>query len=157
MRVGRIRSGHAVILAGTSLVVLTGAASAQQSGASVRLDELSVESQGAGAPSSTVAGGAGNAPLRGGENPLGPVAGYVATRSVTATKTNTPLIEAPQSITVVGRQQLDTQNAQTLTQATQYVAGTFAGTFGADTRNTFVYLRGFNVSDYGIYRTGCRR
>jgi outer membrane receptor protein involved in Fe transport len=51
----------------------------------------------------------------GGVDPRGPVAGYVATRSVTATKTNTPLIETPQAITVIGREQIEAQGAQTLT------------------------------------------
>ncbi|MET0366647.1 MAG: TonB-dependent receptor plug domain-containing protein, partial [Methylobacterium sp.] len=148
---------RALILAGTSLAALT-AARAQEAtpraGASVQLDEISVESRGAGGVTGPVAGGASIGSPTGVEDPRGPVAGYVATRSATATKTNTRLVETPQSITVVGRKQIDSQNAQTLTQATQYVAGAFSGSFGFDTRNTFIYLRGFNVSDYGIYRDG---
>lgn len=159
MRVGRPCKGvtRALILAGTSLAALT-AASAQEAtprgGASVQLDEISVESRGAGTATGPVAGGASLGSPAGVDDPRGPVAGYVATRSATATKTNTRLVETPQSITVVGRKQIDSQNAQTLTQATQYVAGAFSGSFGFDTRNTFIYLRGFNVSDYGIYRDG---
>jgi iron complex outermembrane recepter protein len=37
------------------------------------------------------------------ESATGPVQGYVATRSSTGTKTNTPLIETPESISVVAR------------------------------------------------------
>ncbi|MCJ2126441.1 TonB-dependent siderophore receptor [Methylobacterium sp. J-077] len=118
---------------------------------SVQLQELSVESQGGGGP---VSAARATAASRAVESPTGPIDGYVARRSATATKTNTPLIETPQSITVVGRQQIDTQNAQTLTQATQYVAGTYAGTFGADTRIDYFQLRGFVVSDYGLYLNG---
>lgn len=156
-----------ILLAGASLAVLAqaaspalaqdatpprrGAGSNPPAGGSVQLEELSVESQGGGAPVAAVRAGAG---ARAVESPTGPIDGYVARRSATATKTNTPLIETPQSITVVGRQQLDTQNAQTLTQATQYVAGTYAGTFGADTRLDFFQLRGFVVSDYGLYLNG---
>ncbi|MFD0936085.1 TonB-dependent siderophore receptor, partial [Methylobacterium trifolii] len=88
------------------------------------------------------------------ESPTGPVAGYVATRSATATKTNTPLIETPQSITVVGREQIDAQKAQTLTQATQYAAGVYSGLYGADSRVDYFIIRGFRASDYGIYRDG---
>ncbi|MFC6746504.1 TonB-dependent receptor plug domain-containing protein [Methylobacterium persicinum] len=55
---------------------------------------------------------------------------------------------------MIGQQQIRDQNAQTLTQATQYVAGAYAGTFGADTRIDYLTLRGFVVSDYGIYRDG---
>jgi iron complex outermembrane recepter protein len=125
--------------------------SSPPAGSSVQLEELSVESQGGGAPIPAARAGAA---ARAVESPTGPIDGFVAKRSATATKTNTPLIETPQSITVVGRQQLDTQNAQTLTQATQYVAGTYAGTFGADTRLDFFQLRGFVVSDYGLYLNG---
>ncbi|GBU17929.1 MULTISPECIES: TonB-dependent siderophore receptor [Methylobacterium] len=88
------------------------------------------------------------------EDPRGPVDGYVATRSATATKTDTPLIETPQAITVIGRQQIDAQGATTLTQATQYTAGIYSGVFGADQRVDFFTLRGFTASDYGIYKDG---
>ena len=166
-RPGAKRPTLRALLAGASLAVLAQAAaspalaqdatpprrgvSSPPAGSSVQLEELSVESQGGGAPVSAARAGAA---ARAVESPTGPIDGFVAKRSATATKTNTPLIETPQSITVVGRQQLDTQNAQTLTQATQYVAGTYAGTFGADTRLDFFQLRGFVVSDYGLYLNG---
>ncbi|HWL29241.1 MAG TPA: hypothetical protein VNQ97_10065, partial [Burkholderiaceae bacterium] len=35
------------------------------------------------------------------ESPFEPVDGYIARRSISATKTNTPLSETPQSVTVV--------------------------------------------------------
>ncbi|TXM72558.1 TonB-dependent siderophore receptor [Methylobacterium sp. WL12] len=117
--------------------------------ASVQLETLTVE--GRAGPASPVASGVGARAI---ESPTGPVDGYVATRSATATKTNTPLIETPQSISVVGREQIDAQKAQTLTQATQYVAGVYSGTFGADSRVDYFTIRGFVASDYGIYRDG---
>lgn len=140
-------------LAGASLFALTASASAQQ--ATARLDELSVEGSGRGAgatggPSAQRGTDGRVAP----EDPRGPVAGYVATRSVTATKTNTPLIETPQAITVIGRDQIEAQGAQTLTQATQYTAGIYSGVYGADERVDFFTLRGFVASDYGIYKDG---
>lgn len=151
------------LLAGASLAVLAQAApgfaqdaaprrgvSSPPAGGSVQLEELSVESRGGGPVPVAQAG----AVARAVESPTGPIDGFVAKRSATATKTNTPLIETPQSITVVGRQQIDTQNAQTLQQATQYVAGTYAGTFGADSRLDYFQLRGFVASDYGLYRDG---
>ncbi|MDP4022815.1 TonB-dependent siderophore receptor [Methylobacterium sp. NEAU 140] len=163
MHISRFRSGalRAAALAGASLLALQ-AAQAQQAnlpprggsaGSSVQLQELSVESQGPAGerygPVPAVRPGPG-AP----ENPNGPIDGFVAKRSVTALKTNTPLIETPQSISVVGRQQLDAQNAQNLSQATQYVAGTYASPFGYDTRLDYFLLRGFNASDYGLYLNG---
>ncbi|MCJ2023947.1 TonB-dependent siderophore receptor [Methylobacterium sp. J-067] len=166
-----IRNSHrgairTLALTGASLFVLQamagGTAFAQQAntpnrgvsanGGSVQLDELSVESRSVGdryGPVSSERPGPGQP-----ENPNGPIDGFVAKRSVTATKTNTPLIETPQSISVIGRQQLDAQNAQNLAQATQYVAGTYASPFGYDTRLDYFLLRGFNASDYGLYLNG---
>ena len=86
------------------------------------------------------------------ESPVGPVRGFVAERSITATKTNTPLIETPQSITVIGREQIDAQKAQTLSEATRYAAGVYSQAFGADSRLDFFTIRGFVASDYGVYR-----
>jgi len=140
------RSLLTLLLATTALA---GPARAQDG--SVQLNEISVEaaSPGNSAPGLTGSGGlnvsggdGGTASTSGGGGGPSGITGYTARVATTATKTNTPLIETPQSITVVGRQQLDTQNAQTLTQATQYVAGTYAGTFGADTRLDFFQLRG---------------
>ncbi|MDP4006285.1 TonB-dependent siderophore receptor [Methylobacterium sp. NEAU K] len=154
MRVAHPRPGALrARLAGASLAVLAQVApsvAAPPAEGSVQLDEISVESRGGGPVQAARPGAA----ARAAESPTGPVDGYVATRSATATKTNTRLIETPQSITVIGRQQIDAQNAQTLTQATQYVAGAYAGTFGADTRIDYLTLRGFVVSDYGVYRDG---
>ena len=48
---------------------------------------------------------------RRGERANGPVVGFVATRSGTATKTDTPIIETPQSISVVTKDQARNQAA----------------------------------------------
>lgn len=149
---------RAAALSGASLLVLATAATAQEAtpprrgvtnppaGSSTQLDELSVTGRGGV--------GVGVAAARAVESPTGPVSGFVATRSATATKTNTPLIETPQSISVVGREQMDAQKAQTLTQATQYVPGLYSGSFGADSRLDYFLLRGFVANDYGLYRDG---
>lgn len=49
--------------------------------------------------------------------------GYAATRSATATKTDTSLRDTPQSISVVTKDQIRDQSAQSLAEATQYVPG----------------------------------
>ena len=51
------------------------------------------------------------------ESAFGPAQGYVATRSATGTKTDTPLVSTPQSVSVITRQELDDRNVQTLTEA----------------------------------------
>lgn len=47
-----------------------------------------------------------------GETATSPVHGYVARRSATATKTDTPIIETPQSVSVVTRDQIEAQGAR---------------------------------------------
>lgn len=43
------------------------------------------------------------------ETATGPVQGYAAKRSATATKTDTPVTEVPQSVSVIGREEIDTK------------------------------------------------
>lgn len=135
---------------------------AQAQQATARLDEISVEGQAPRAVTAQGSGTRGAAATAGsrdaaagpgaGESPTGPVAGFVATRSRTATKTNTPLIETPQSITVIGREQIDALGAQTLSQAAAYAAGIYPGAYGPDQRVDYFLLRGFLANDYGIYK-----
>jgi iron complex outermembrane receptor protein len=76
------------------------------------------------------------------------VEGYVATRSATGTKTDTPLIETPQSISVVTRDQIEAQNADSAKQALRYtagVAGENRGNFGGF---DIMYGRGFILDQY---------
>jgi outer membrane receptor for ferric coprogen and ferric-rhodotorulic acid len=49
--------------------------------------------------------------------------GYVARKSSVGTKTDTPLVEVPQSISVVTRQQMDVQQPQSLNEALRYSVG----------------------------------
>ena len=57
----------------------------------------------------------------------GPVAGYVATRTATATKTDTPLLETPQSVSVVTRDQMSARAVTTEGEALAYTAGVRVG------------------------------
>ena len=50
--------------------------------------------------------------------------GYLASNSVTATKTDTPLIDIPQTINVVTREQLDDQAHHSLADILRYIPGT---------------------------------
>lgn len=87
------------------------------------------------------------------ESAYGPVRGYIATRSATGTKTDTSLKDTPQSISVVGEQQVRDQGATTVQQALRYVPGVFADAFGLDTRGDYPRVRG---SDPDIYLDGLR-
>ena len=78
------------------------------------------------------------------ESAYGPVDGYVATRSATATKTDTPILEIPQAINVVTADQIDTQGARNITQALRYTPG--LGVNGYTDRNVIadeITSRGF--------------
>ena len=87
------------------------------------------------------------------EATLAPVTGYVAQRALSATKTDTPLIETPQAISVVTRDQMEAQGVQTLRQVTAYTAGAVSNYF--DSRVDSFAARGGTVSQYqdGLLRT----
>lgn len=64
------------------------------------------------------------------ETPWGPVSGFVASHAVSGTKTDTPLIETPQSVSVVTRDEMDARSAHSLADSLGYTAGVRAGTMG---------------------------
>lgn len=76
----------------------------------------------------------------------GPVQGYVATRSSAGSKTDTALIDNPQSVTVITRAQMDAQNVQTLDQAVRYVPSTSSQ--DNDLRFDQLSIRGFDADSY---------
>ncbi len=83
------------------------------------------------------------------DSPYGPTEGVVAKWSSTATKTGTPIVEAQQSISVVTRDQMTQQNAQTLNAAVRYEAGVQTETRGGiATRYDMLNIRGFGADTY---------
>lgn len=70
------------------------------------------------------------------------VPGYVAPVTTTGSKTDTPLIEAPQSVGVVTRSQIDDQAALSVSQALRYTAGVL-GEVRPSARYDSVFVRGF--------------
>src|SRR5882672_3898007 len=92
--------------------------------------------------------------VRPGQDPRGPIDGYVAERSLTGTKTNTPLMETPQAISVIGREQIRDQNPNSFAEALRYAPGVRSETFGADTRNDWFKIRGFDAQDVGLFLDG---
>lgn len=63
------------------------------------------------------------------ENAWGPVEGYVAKRTGTATKSDTSVLEVPQTVNIVTAQQITAQGAQTVTEALRYTPGITGGGF----------------------------
>ncbi|NIE73964.1 TonB-dependent siderophore receptor [Pantoea sp. Ap-967] len=92
------------------------------------------------------------------ESAAGPAEGYVATRSSSGSKTDTPIIETPQSISVITRQQMQAQGAQTVTDALRYVPGVKVEAYGLDPKGfDWLYLRGFNGQASSDYLNGLRQ
>lgn len=88
------------------------------------------------------------------ETATSPVQGYSAQRSATATKTDTPILETPQAITVVSREQMEDLGATSLTEALNYAAGVRSDAYGVDSRSDNITVRG----GYPVeYRDGIRR
>ncbi|UVL40015.1 TonB-dependent siderophore receptor [Pseudomonas sp. B21-040] len=82
------------------------------------------------------------------ESAWGPVDGYLATRTAAGTKTDTSLLEAPRSISVVTREQMDDRNVQNLDDAVRYLPGITASSYGSDTRADWLRVRGFEPTQF---------
>jgi iron complex outermembrane recepter protein len=82
--------------------------------------------------------------------------GYVAVNESTGTKTSSPIIETPQAISVVTREQLADRGVQTLSEALRYTPGVAVDTWGADSRLDWFTIRGFAENEYGSFRDGLR-
>lgn len=93
----------------------------------------------------------------GSSTPAGATNGYVATEGTAATKTSTPLIEVPQSVSTVTRQQLQDRAPQSLGDAIQYVPGVRVNVSGFDPRFDSFNIRGFDATYTGMYRDGLRQ
>lgn len=68
--------------------------------------------------------------------------------ATTANKTDIPLIETPQSVSVVTRDQIDLLNFTDGQQAVRYTAGVFGENYGPDLRFDFFTVRGFTPKQY---------
>lgn len=111
-----------------------------ETGATERLDPLTVEGS------------------RFRERADGPVIGYVATRSASGTRTDTPLIETPQSVTVVTADEMTATKATTLSDALGYTASVVTMPSGFSRVADDITIRGFNVANgnTGMLRDGMK-
>ncbi len=78
---------------------------------------------------------------------------YSADTGGSATKTDTPLIETPQSISVLTRERLLDLGALTIQDALRYSAGVRSDAYGLDSRGDFAIIRG---TEYMPYQDGLR-
>ncbi|PWR21664.1 TonB-dependent siderophore receptor [Zavarzinia compransoris] len=82
-----------------------------------------------------------------------PVDGYIASRTTTATRTDTPLIDVPQSVTVVSQELIRDQAMQSMEDAVRYIPGVGMAQ-GEGNRDTPI-LRG-NASTADFFVDGIR-
>ena len=115
-------TGASYSLQGSSVTI-----SAQRSADSVDLGDITVTSQ---------------------ESAWGHVNGYVAKRSMTGTKTDTPILETPRSISVATRQQMTDRAVHNLDDAVRYMPGVVASSFGSDSRSDWLKVRGFKPTQF---------
>lgn len=80
--------------------------------------------------------------------------GYVADDTSSATKTDSPLVETPQSITVITRNRIVMQEADSMAEALRYTAGVQSETFGFEPRFTWLRFRGFDSTTNGLFKDG---
>jgi iron complex outermembrane recepter protein len=85
---------------------------------------------------------------------LTPETGYVAKDTAAGAKIATPVNEIPQAVSVIGQQELRDHGVQKVDEALRYTAGAFSQPFGYDSRTDWVYIRGFDATQMGMYLNG---
>ena len=63
-------------------------------------------------------------------------------------KADTPILDTPRSVSIVTQQQIEARGAQNVTQALQYTPGVMAGYGGNDNRGDWLYVRGFEPTQF---------
>ncbi|WP_420961498.1 TonB-dependent siderophore receptor [Brucella sp. IR073] len=127
-----------ILLSGAAaLPVFLSSAQAQENRGTIELKQITVETGKAKLGSAT-----------------GPVNGFVPEDTATGSKTDTPIEQIPQSVSVVGREEMDDTGAQKPDEALRYTAGVFAQPFGPDFDTNWLYIRGFDATQTGTYLDG---
>lgn len=89
-----------------------------------------------------------------GESAFGPAPGFVATRSASGTKTDTPLIETPQSVSVITADELKSRNVNKYSDALRYTPGVEPELYGLEPRYTNISFRGLLSTTTGFFQDG---
>ena len=79
---------------------------------------------------------------------------FVAGRTTTASKTDTPILDDPTSVSVITQKEMETRNVQDISQAVGYTSGVTVSEYGSDNRYEYVRIRGFGSQSLGMYRDG---
>ena len=89
------------------------------------------------------------------ESAWGPAATVAAKRSATGTKTDTPLVKTPQSVSVVTSDELEMRQPDTVKEALSYTPGVFASRGSSDILDA-VAIRGFTNTNTNQYLDGIK-
>ncbi|MGE7370689.1 TonB-dependent siderophore receptor [Neorhizobium sp. NPDC001467] len=81
-----------------------------------------------------------------GNTGIGPDSTIVAKGSRTSSKTDTPLLDAPASVSVVTQRELEIRGVKTLDEAVAYTPGVSSDIYGSDNRYDYFQIRGFYSS-----------
>ncbi|SDP82926.1 TonB-dependent siderophore receptor [Phyllobacterium sp. OV277] len=84
----------------------------------------------------------------------GPVNGYVAKKTEAGSKSDMPITAIPQSVSVVGQQELQDRGVKKVDEALRYTAGVTASPFGEDPDTDWIFIRGFQATQTGIFLDG---
>ncbi|OSQ36766.1 TonB-dependent siderophore receptor [Thalassospira mesophila] len=85
---------------------------------------------------------------------ISPVNGYVAQKTSAGSKTDTPISEVPQSVSVIGREEMDDRGATKIDEALRYTPGVYTQPFGPDSDTNWIFIRGFQATATGVYMDG---
>ena len=129
------RLSGCLLLCSVSLLALSGAAVAQSTADIIYLGEINIGS--------------------GDDDATAPVAGYVADTAQSATKSTTPLVQTPQSVSVITGDMIEDQGGTNLGDTLRYVPGVFSQPYGTDPRFDAPSIRGFDGSN-AQYLNGLR-
>lgn len=93
--------------------------------------------------------------IRGESDKEAAVKGYVAKRASTGSKSDTPVQDIPQAVSVIGREELDDRGVvNKVDEALRYTPGVTTQPFGSDPDTDWYYIRGFDASQSGVYLDG---
>ncbi|MCW1876393.1 ferrichrome porin FhuA [Erwinia sp. INIA-01] len=90
------------------------------------------------------------------ESAWGPSGSLVAKRSASATKTDTPLVKTPQSVSVVTREELDLLDPPTVKDALRFAPGVMVESRGSVSGFNSVNIRGFSQISDNVWLDGLK-
>lgn len=139
---GSLEDGLAALLAGSGLVAHktpTGyVVLPSESGSSLQLEDTDIEASAE-------------------RSAFEPANGYFASNASTATKTDRPILETAQAISVVTAEQIADRNVDRVQDAVAYSAGVRVGSSGLDPRFDTISVRGFDTTMSADFLDGLRQ